>query len=159
MRRYINVVTNHRRGNYLSRLEIDGGVRSNTTHSQSLVTKMMKLLSVLLVSLQIIKISEALVRTSTVNRYSTVLHSVGSDVLQRPEDENSPEFREYLKNLMKMQANRARSGHSSPSSGSSDAYFAKLTRLKIERQALKAAGLPEDLLDTGYTQDDYDAAM
>lgn len=58
-----------------------------------------------------------------------------------------------------MQANRAKSGHAAPSSGSSDAYFAKLSRLKVERLALKKAGLPEDMLDTSYTQEDYDAAM
>jgi hypothetical protein len=113
-----------------------------------------------LVSLQVLSISEALLQTRPSQvRYVSALKSVGSDVLQRPSDEDSPEFRDYLKNLMKMQANRAKSGHSAPSSGSSDAYFAKLTRLKVERQALKQAGLPDDLLDTGYTQDDYDAAM
>ena len=28
----------------------------------------------------------------------------------RPDDEDSPEFKEYLKQLLKMQANRARAG-------------------------------------------------
>lgn len=118
------------------------------------------MLLIILILLYITTISEGLIRTNSIyERYRLSLKSVGSDVLARPEDENSPEFREYLKNLMKMQMNRARSGHSAPSSGSSDAYFAKLTRLKIERQALRAAGLPDDMLDTSYTQDDYDAAM
>jgi hypothetical protein len=113
----------------------------------------------LLLFISQITTTSALVRpTCTNNRYASVLHSVGSDVLERPDDENSLEFRDYLKNLMKMQANRARSGHSAPSSGSSDAYFAKLTRLKVEREALRRAGLPDDLLDTGYTQADYEAA-
>lgn len=90
---------------------------------------------------------------------STALASVGSDLLQRPEDEDSPEFREYLKNLMKMQFNRAKSGFSAPSSGSSDAYVAKLNRLKIERQAMREAGLPDAPLDTSYKPEDYQAAM
>ena len=47
------------------------------------------------------------------------LSSMGSDDLSRPADEDSPEYREYLKQLMNLQANRARSGHSAPSSGSS----------------------------------------
>jgi hypothetical protein len=29
---------------------------------------------------------------------------------------------------------------------------------KVEREALRRAGLPDDLLDTGYTQADYEAA-
>ena len=112
------------------------------------------------ISLQVITNTEALVQIKTNQiRYRSALRSVGSDVLQRPDDEDSPEYKEYLKNLMKMQANRAKLGHSAPSSGSSDAYFAKLTRLKVEKQALRAAGLPDDMLDTGYTQDDYDSAM
>jgi hypothetical protein len=70
---------------------------------------MSKVLLFLLISQ--ITTSSGLVRPAcTNNRYASVLHSVGSDVLERPEDENSPEFRDYLKNLMKMQANRARSG-------------------------------------------------
>ena len=121
---------------------------------------MLKVFISVLVSLQVLSTTEALLQCRPSQlRYVSALKSVGSDLLQRPNDEDSPEYREYLKNLMKMQANRARSGHAAPSSGSSDAYFAKLTRLKIERQALKKAGLPEDLLDTSYTQDDYDSAM
>eukprot|EP00596_Hydrurales_sp_CCMP1899_P010102 CAMPEP_0119040028 /NCGR_PEP_ID=MMETSP1177-20130426/9826_1 /TAXON_ID=2985 /ORGANISM="Ochromonas sp, Strain CCMP1899" /LENGTH=581 /DNA_ID=CAMNT_0007004675 /DNA_START=74 /DNA_END=1817 /DNA_ORIENTATION=- len=118
---------------------------------------MSKILLLLFVS-QITTTSAFVRPTCTNNRYASVLHAVGSDILERPEDENTPEFRDYLKNLMKMQANRARSGHSAPSSGSSDAYFAKLSRLKIEREALRRAGLSEDLLDTAYTQADYEAA-
>lgn len=90
---------------------------------------------------------------------TTRLSSMGSDVLERPEDEDSPEFREYLKNLMKLQANRARSGHSSPSSGSSDAYIAKLNRLKVERLALIKAGFPNAEIDTSYKPEDYKAAI
>ena len=90
---------------------------------------------------------------------STALSSIGSDLLPRPEDEDSPEFKEYLKNLMKMQYNRAKSGFSAPSSGSSDAYVAKLNRLKIERQALREAGLPDAVLDTSYKPEDYKAAV
>jgi hypothetical protein len=118
---------------------------------------MSKVLLLLFIS-QITTTSAFVRPTCTNNRYASVLHAVGSDILERPEDENTPEFRDYLKNLMKMQANRARSGHSAPSSGSSDAYFAKLSRLKIEREALRRAGLSEDLLDTAYTQADYEAA-
>ena len=89
----------------------------------------------------------------------TILYGVGSDVLQRPEDENSPEFRDYLKNLMKMQANRAKGGFAAPSSGSSDAYVAKLNRLKIERQALRDAGFPDVEIDTSYKEEDFKAAL
>eukprot|EP01035_Chromulina_nebulosa_P021872 gene21872-28314_t len=84
---------------------------------------------------------------------------MGSDVLIRPEDESSPEFREYLRQLLRLQANRAKTGYSAPSSSSSDAYFAKLNRLKLERRKLREAGLPEDLLDTSYTPEDYRAAV
>jgi hypothetical protein len=41
--------------------------------------------------------------------------SLGSDLLERPEDENSPEFKEYLRSLLTMQANRAKSGFAAPS--------------------------------------------
>jgi hypothetical protein len=85
--------------------------------------------------------------------------SMGSDALQRPEDENSPEFKEYLKMLLKMQANRARTGHGSPSSGSSDAYIAKLSRLKVEKIARFRAGLPDEALDLSYKPEDYAAAV
>ena len=84
---------------------------------------------------------------------------MGSDVLMRPEDEDSDEFREYLKNLMKLQANRAKAGHAAPSSGSSDAYIAKLNRLKVERLALIKAGLPNAEIDTSYKPEDYKAAI
>ena len=85
----------------------------------------------------------------------TVRPAVGSDQLFRPEDEDSPEFKEYLKNLLKMQANRAKTGFSAASSGSSDAYFAKLTRLKIERNARIRAGIPDDNIDTSYKEIDF----
>lgn len=121
---------------------------------------MTKVLLFLLTTIQVVSLSNALLLTkSCLVRFNTALPAIGSDILQRPEDEDSPEYRDYLKNLMKMQANRARSGHSAPSSGSSDAYFAKLSRLKVERQALARAGLPESVLDTSYTQEDYDSAM
>ena len=92
-------------------------------------------------------------------RHSMALNSLGSDIMPRPEDENSPEFKEYLRNLMKMQANRAKTGFAAPSSGSSDAYVAKLNRLKIERQALRDAGLGDAEIDTSYKEEDYKAAM
>ena len=87
-------------------------------------------------------------------RHATRLFNIGSDALVRPEEEDTPEYKEYLKALLKMQANRATSGFAQPSSGSSDAYFAKLTRLKIERNARVQAGLP-DLVDTSYKEEDY----
>ena len=80
---------------------------------------------------------------------------MGSDLLQRPEDENSPEFAAYLKQLMSLQVNRSKAGFAAPSSGSSDAYLAKLNRIKVERMALRKAGLPEDLVDTSYKKEDY----
>jgi hypothetical protein len=84
----------------------------------------------------------------------------GSDMLARPDDESSPEFREYLKQLLKMQANRARAGHASPSSASADAYMAKLTRLKIEQNLRREAGLPEiSKQDRSYRQEDYQSAV
>ena len=43
----------------------------------------------------------------------TSLNSLGSDVLERPDDEDSPEFKEYLRQLMIMQANRAKLGFAS----------------------------------------------
>ena len=84
---------------------------------------------------------------------------MGSDLLSRPEDEDSPEFAEYLKQLMSLQVNRAKAGFSAPSSGSSDAYLAKLNRIKVERMALRKAGLPEDLVDTSYKKEDYVNAL
>lgn len=83
---------------------------------------------------------------------------MGSDLIIRPDDENSPEYRLYLKNLLKMQSTRAKGGFAAPSSGSSDAYVAKLNRLKIERQRLREAGLPDYDLDTSYRPEDYAAA-
>lgn len=41
---------------------------------------------------------------------TTSLNSMGSDQIERPEDEDTPEFKEYLRTLLKMQANRAKSG-------------------------------------------------
>lgn len=84
--------------------------------------------------------------------------TLGSDALVRPEDEDSPEFKEYLKRLLDMQSNRAKAGFASPSSGSSDAYFAKLTRLKLEKIARRKAGLPEEV-DKAYRPEDYLAAV
>jgi hypothetical protein len=85
--------------------------------------------------------------------------SLGSDVLFRPEDENSPEFKEYLKTLLRLQANRAKTGFTAASSGSSDAYFAKLNRLKLEKLARWRAGLPDVALDTSYREEDYKASV
>jgi hypothetical protein len=108
---------------------------------------------------------------------SQIASNFGSDVLFRPEDEDSPEFREYLRQLLKMQvrlfvrmiwlnldkyiikANRAKAGHASPSSGSADAYVAKLTRLKIEKNARLRVGLPNVALDLSYKPEDYAAAV
>lgn len=85
--------------------------------------------------------------------------SMGSDALERPDDESSPEFREYLRQLLTMQANRAKSGFVAPSSHSSDAYIAKLNRLKIEKLRRFRAGLPDDDLDYSYQPEDYQAAL
>ena len=82
----------------------------------------------------------------------------GSDVLVRPDDEDSPEYQDYLRQLLSLQANRAKSGHSSPSSGSSDAYIAKLNRLKVEKLALERAGVKDPVLDMSYKPEDYEAA-
>lgn len=90
---------------------------------------------------------------------NTRLFAVGSDLIARPEDEDSPEFKEYLRQLMKMQATRAKTGFASPSSGSSDAYVAKLNRLKIERIKLREAGYPDAPLDHSYKEEDYRNAM
>lgn len=84
--------------------------------------------------------------------------AAGSDFLIRPDDEDSPEFKEYLRQLLKMQATRAKTGYSAPSSGSADAYVAKLTRLKIERNRRIQLGLDDDDLDYSYTADDYRSA-
>lgn len=84
--------------------------------------------------------------------------NLGSDALERPEDENSPEFKEYLKKLLEMQANRAKQGFASPSSGSAAAYMAKLNRIKLERNALRRAGLSDEFIDTSYTPKDYEFA-
>ena len=92
----------------------------------------------------------------TLNYNANVL---GSDQLQRPEDEDSPEFKEYLRALLQMQASRAKSGFAAPSSGSADAYIAKLTRMKIERNARIRAGLPDTYSESGYVPEDYKAAL
>ena len=42
--------------------------------------------------------------------FNFALNSMGSDQIARPDDEDSPEFKEYLKALLKMQATRAKSG-------------------------------------------------
>ena len=42
--------------------------------------------------------------------FDFTLKSMGSDQIARPSDEDSPEFKEYLKALLKMQATRAKSG-------------------------------------------------
>lgn len=81
--------------------------------------------------------------------------NLGSDLLERPDDEDSPEFKEYLRKLLQMQATRAQSGFSAPSSGSADAYMAKLTRIKLERLARRKLGLPEDDVTTAYKPEDY----
>ena len=88
-----------------------------------------------------------------------VIGSMGSDELFRPDDENSPEFKIYLKKLFEMQSTRARSGFVSPSSGSADAYIAKLNRIKLEKMARRAAGLPDDEVDLSYKPEDYRNAM
>lgn len=84
--------------------------------------------------------------------------SFGSDSLDRPDDEDSPEFREYLKKLLEMQSLRAKTGFSAPSSGSSEAYYAKLNRIKLERAARAELGLSEDDVDTDYKAEDYQSA-
>ena len=89
---------------------------------------------------------------------TTILNSMGSDMLVRPENEDGPEYQEYLRQLLAMQANRAKSGHSAPSSGSSDAYIAKLNRLKVEKIALEKAGVRDFVLDTSYKPEDFEAA-
>ncbi len=93
------------------------------------------------------------------SRSNASLGTMGSDVLVRPQDENSPEFKDYLRNLLKLQANRAKTGFSAPSSGTSDAYLAKLNRLKLEREALRKAGLPDTEIDVAYKPEDYEAAV
>ena len=92
---------------------------------------------------------------STAHVSKTKLHSLGTDLLERPEDENSPEFKEYLRQLMSMQVNRAKSGFAAPSSASSDAYLAKLNRIKLEKIKLRELGLPEDAVNTGYQPEDF----
>jgi len=87
----------------------------------------------------------------------TRVYNLGSDELVRPDDENSPEFKAYLRKLLQMQANRAKSGHGAPSSASSDAYFAKLTRIKIERNERIQAGL-DDKVNTSYRPEDFENA-
>jgi len=86
---------------------------------------------------------------------NNVSGNMGSDALVRPDDEDSPEFKQYLRQLLVMQANRAKTGFGAPSSGSSDAYIAKLSRLKVEKMARFRAGLPDDDLDYSYKPEDY----
>lgn len=83
------------------------------------------------------------------------VNNLGSDSLIRPEDENSPEFREYLNKILQLQANRAKTGFSAPSSGSSEAYFTKLDRIKMEKLARRKAGLSPDDTPTSYRPEDY----
>lgn len=109
------------------------------------------------------RIQHTAVDSITNRKYATVLRaevisSMGSDALVRPDDEDSPEFKEYLRNLQKMMANRAKTGFSSPSSQSADAYLAKLQRLKLEKLARFKAGLPDIQLDTSYKPEDYISA-
>ena len=86
---------------------------------------------------------------------NTKLNSLGTDLLERPDDEDSPEFKEYLRQLMSMQVNRAKSGFAAPSSASADAYLAKLNRIKLEKIKLRELGLPEDAVNTGYQPEDF----
>ncbi|CAM6031728.1 unnamed protein product, partial [Sphagnum compactum] len=92
------------------------------------------------------------------NQRTTHLRNLGTEVLIRPDDENSPEFKEYLRQLMRLQANRAQMGYAAPSSASSDVYIAKLNRIKLERMKMRELGLPEDAVDTSYKEEDYTAA-
>jgi hypothetical protein len=86
---------------------------------------------------------------------------MGSDSLIRPDDEDSAEFKEYIQNLLTQQINRAKSGYAAPSSGSADAYIAKLNRLKLERRLRRKLGLAEgeDDVDLSYQPADYQAAL
>jgi hypothetical protein len=86
---------------------------------------------------------------------------MGSDSLIRPEDEDSAEFKEYIQNLLAQQVNRAKSGFAAPSSGSADAYVAKLNRLKLERRLRRKLGIaePEEDVDLSYQPADYHAAL
>ena len=122
-------------------------------------------LSVILLSNTANALSSSLARLHRA-RPSFALHiaggsmgSMGSDVLERPDNEDGPEFREYLKRLLKLQANRAKNGFVAPSSGSSDAYVAKLNRIKLERAALREAGLPDADIDMSYRSEDYENAV
>jgi hypothetical protein len=100
-------------------------------------------------------------KTAQMTRLNTKLRSrgsLGTDILVRPDDEDSPEFKEYLRQLMILTANRAKTGYSAPSSASADVYIAKLNRIKIERMRLRELGLPDDAVDTSYRPEDYKAA-
>lgn len=96
---------------------------------------------------------------TVLSKRSTKLHSLGSDLLQRPDDEDSPEFTEYLRQLMTLQANRAKTGYMQPSSSSADAYIAKLNRIKLEKDRLRELGFPDADVDLSYKESDYKAAM
>lgn len=117
---------------------------------------MMRLLVVLSALLVLVKGFQPL--ASSARSRVVRLNNVGSDLLTRPDDENSKEYRDYLKKLMALQANRAKGGLAAPSSGSSDAYIAKLNRLKVEKMALEEAGIDTAALDTSYKPEDFEAA-
>eukprot|EP01038_Epipyxis_sp_PR26KG_P007791 gene7791-10585_t len=102
--------------------------------------------------------SDAYVNNFNLLSKATRLYAVGTDALVRPEDENSPEYKEYLRMLLAMTANRAKVGFAAASSGSSDAYFAKLNRLKLEKIARKKAGLPDLPIDGSYSPADFQNA-
>lgn len=89
---------------------------------------------------------------------SSKLSSLGSDGLQRPENEDSDEYQEYLRQLLQLQATRGKSGFSAPSSGSADAYVAKLNRLKVEKKMMEDAGVVVESLDTSYKPEDFEQA-
>ena len=123
---------------------------------------MKKLFLLLIVCLAVATVSLrpslASLKARRARAHTTSLQSLGSDMLVRPDSEDSPEYQEYLRQLLSLQANRAKSGHSAPSSGSSDAYIAKLNRLKVEKLALERAGVRDVELDTSYKPEDFEAA-
>jgi hypothetical protein len=120
----------------------------------------------LLVALQLVHflfgfVSKSLIVTGRGKRVflrqsrSSLHMGMGSDVLIRPDDEDGPEFKDYLRQLLRMQANRAGGGFAAPSSGSADAYMAKLNRLKIEQNRRRQLGLSVEDIDTSYRPEDY----
>ena len=76
----------------------------------------------------------------------------------RPEDEDSPEYQEYLRQLLQLQATRGKTGFSAPSSGSADAYIAKLNRLKVEKKLMEDAGVVVTEMDLSYKPEDFEQA-